>query len=171
MTRATRTLLALVAAGALVLAACSSDDDVDTAAQGTTAPAGDPTPDDPMVDDTTPDVVIDGELQTLETAYGDALALDDGQVLYAFAADTENLGTCTGDCAAKWPPVVAAEVDGPDDLDLGSVERSDGITQLTVSGRPVYTFSGDLPGEATCQGGDGVWWILEPDGELNTTEP
>ena len=163
MSRTARALAAL-AAVALLAAGCSGDDGTDATTAATTAP------DDPVAT-TAPvgDGLGDAALEVVPTDVGPALALPDGQVLYAFLEDVDGVGSCTGDCAATWPPVAAADVTGADGVELGAVTRADGVTQLTVEGRPVYTFSGDLPGEATCQGGDGVWWVLHPDGTVNET--
>lgn len=176
MSRTARTLAALAAATALLACACASDGDPDpatatatdaSAAQLDTATDATEAPLDTSA--TEAPATARGALTTADTAFGAALALADGQVLYVFLEDAEGVGSCTGDCAAKWPPVAAGDVSGAEGVELGAVTRGDGVVQLTVDGRPAYTFSGDLPGEATCQGGDGVWWILRPDGTVNDT--
>jgi hypothetical protein len=47
--------------------------------------------------------------------------------------------------------------------------RSDGSTQLTVDGWPMYTYAGDSkPGQATGQGKNlsgGLWWVIAPSGK------
>lgn len=159
-----------VAAMVVLAGACSDDGDGETATTVEVVEQGGGTS--TVVDDTLAPTATDVSptgLQTVTTDYGQALALADGQVLYAFESDTEGTGTCVDDCAKKWPPVDPSQATEYPDAELGQITRSDGAPQLTVAGRPVYTFSGDLPGEATCQGGDGVWWILGPDGELNKT--
>lgn len=159
---------AVAAAAALLAGACSDDSSEETAdtIEVVEESGGTST----VVDDTLAPSATDVSptgLQTVTTDYGDALALSDGQVLYAFESDTEGTGTCTDDCAVKWPPVEPSQATEYEGAELGQITRADGTPQLTVNGLPVYTFSGDLPGEATCQGGDGVWWILTTDGQLN----
>ena len=155
-------LAAVAAVGAMLAGACSDDSSSEsTSATVEVVEQGGGTS--TVVDDTlapeATDVAPTG-LQTVTTDYGDAIALADGQVLYAFESDTAGTGTCTGDCAIKWPPVDPSQATQYEGAELGQITRDDGQPQLTVNGRPVYTFSGDLPGEATCQGADGVWWIL-----------
>lgn len=167
MRTTTRRIAALAMAVALLGAACS-DDETTTASDGdggttstTATTAGDEMADDGVA------APMAGPLEVVSTEFGEALATADGMVLYAFESDTAGTGTCVDDCATKWPPVAADDAVTYEGAELGSIERTDGTTQLTVAGKPVYTFSGDLPGEASCQGGDGVWWILGPDGAYN----
>ncbi|MGO3485546.1 MAG: hypothetical protein ACTINV_15785, partial [Cellulosimicrobium funkei] len=41
----------------------------------------------------------------------------------------------------------------------------DGELQVTVDGRPVYTYAADTgPGDVTGQGVNGVWHVVAPDG-------
>jgi predicted lipoprotein with Yx(FWY)xxD motif len=74
-----------------------------------------------------------------------------GFTLYSFAPDTATKSACNGACATAWPPQTApATVKSP----YATIKRSDGSTQLTFNGHPLYTFTGDTaPGIA---GGNGV---------------
>ena len=51
---------------------------------------------------------------------------------------------------------------------LGTIKRSDGSTQLTVNGWPMYTYSADSgPGQASGQGENlsgGLWWVVAASG-------
>jgi predicted lipoprotein with Yx(FWY)xxD motif len=72
-----------------------------------------------------------------------------GFTLYSFAPDTPTTSRCNGTCAQNWPPVqgpaTAPGVTGP----FGTIKRSDGSTQATFHGHPLYTFVGDTaPGQA-----------------------
>jgi predicted lipoprotein with Yx(FWY)xxD motif len=75
----------------------------------------------------------------------------DGLTLYWFAPDTSTKSACYGSCAAYWPPVTGhpsagAGVTGT----LGTIARTDGTTQATYDGHPLYTYIGDhAPGTAS----------------------
>ena len=51
---------------------------------------------------------------------------------------------------------------------LGTTKRSDGTTEVTYNGHPLYTFAGDnAPGQATGQGSDDFgaeWYVLSAAG-------
>ncbi|MBI2705296.1 MAG: hypothetical protein HYX32_08420 [Actinobacteria bacterium] len=111
-----------------------------------------------------------GSLSFLDVASGKVLGTPDGLPVYALETDVAGTGTCTSACAEKWPPVrpsAALVAPGIDQAELGEITRSDDTKQMTYAGRPLYTFIGDGPGVATCQGGDGTWWLVNADGTLN----
>jgi predicted lipoprotein with Yx(FWY)xxD motif len=67
-----------------------------------------------------------------------------GRTLYSLSAETKGRFICTGACASTWRPlVVPAGVKPTGPVKLGTIERSDGRTQVTFKGRPLYSFSGD----------------------------
>lgn len=119
----------------------------------------------------------DGDgLQTLgivvaETDAGPSLVGPDGMTLYIFTQDTDGTSTCTGDCAAAWPPLTVgagAEIEGGDGVtgELAIIERDDGTSQVTYDGMPLYFYAEDAePGDATGEGVGGVWFIASPDGQ------
>jgi predicted lipoprotein with Yx(FWY)xxD motif len=80
-----------------------------------------------------------------------------GQTLYLWQADRGSSSTCNGACASAWPavitngaPVAGAGVSG---AKLGTTKRSDGTTEVTYNGHPLYTYIGDSsPGQATGEG-------------------
>jgi predicted lipoprotein with Yx(FWY)xxD motif len=85
-----------------------------------------------------------------------------GFTLYWFAPDTATTSNCNGSCATYWPPVkgpatAGAGVTGK----LGTITRSDGSTQATYNGHPLYTYVSDTaPGQAKGNGlnvSGGVW--------------
>jgi predicted lipoprotein with Yx(FWY)xxD motif len=85
-----------------------------------------------------------------------------GRTLYWFALDTSTTSKCTGSCATFWPPVKGPATAGSGVTGtLGTITRSDGTTQATYDGHPLYTFSGDsAPGQANGNGkklNGGVW--------------
>jgi predicted lipoprotein with Yx(FWY)xxD motif len=75
----------------------------------------------------------------------------DGLTLYWFAPDTSTKSACYGSCAAYWPPVTGNPLAGPGVTGrLGTITRTDGTTQATYDGHPLYTYIGDhAPGQAS----------------------
>ena len=91
--------------------------------------------------------------QTLDARQvGGAMLLTNAQgfTLYWFAPDSPNKSVCYGDCAAYWPPVAGNEAAGPGVTGkIGTITRTDGTTQATYDGHPLYTYVGDnAPGSA-----------------------
>jgi predicted lipoprotein with Yx(FWY)xxD motif len=72
-----------------------------------------------------------------------------GFTLYSFAPDTPARSACYGSCAAYWPPVPGNAAPGPGVTGhLGTIRRTDGSTQATYDGHPLYTYIGDgAPGK------------------------
>jgi predicted lipoprotein with Yx(FWY)xxD motif len=100
-----------------------------------------------------------------------------GQTLYLFEADKGTASTCDGACASAWPPLTTAGQpiagSGVSASKLGTTERSDGTTEVTYNGHPLYTFAGDAaPGQTTGQGSDGFgakWYVLSATGNAIET--
>jgi predicted lipoprotein with Yx(FWY)xxD motif len=90
-----------------------------------------------------------------------------GNTVYVFTNDSGGESTCFDQCAAAWPPLTvgagvtptkAAGVEGT----LGIFERPDGSRQVTLDGQPLYYWAADSgPGQATGQGVNGVWFVVE----------
>jgi predicted lipoprotein with Yx(FWY)xxD motif len=78
------------------------------------------------------------------------LANGQGFTVYWFAADTATKSECNGLCTAYWPPVKGPLTAEPCPTGmLGTIKRSDGGTQATYDGHPLYTYVGDsAPGQA-----------------------
>jgi len=72
-----------------------------------------------------------------------------GFTLYWFVPDKLDKSVCYGDCAAYWPPVTGNEAAGPGVTGtIGTIKRTDGTTQATYDGHPLYTYIGDsAPGQ------------------------
>jgi predicted lipoprotein with Yx(FWY)xxD motif len=99
-----------------------------------------------------------------------------GRTLYLFEADTSTTSTCTGTCAAAWPPVTvtgtpAAGKGAKADL-LGTTGRSGGEKQITYNGHPLYYFEGDKKaGDTNGQGSTAfgaAWYVLDASGNRIT---
>jgi predicted lipoprotein with Yx(FWY)xxD motif len=70
-----------------------------------------------------------------------------GKTLYLWAHDKSSKSTCNGDCAAYWPPLLTRgkpiAAAGAKASLLGTSRRSDGRTQVTYAGHPLYYFVKD----------------------------
>jgi predicted lipoprotein with Yx(FWY)xxD motif len=77
-----------------------------------------------------------------------------GFTLYWFVPDTPTKSNCNGSCATIWPPVKGPAVAGPGVKGkLGTITRSDGSTQATYNGHPLYAYTADTaPGQANGNG-------------------
>jgi predicted lipoprotein with Yx(FWY)xxD motif len=92
-----------------------------------------------------------GALLEMRTIGGVPVVTNDrGFTLYWFVPDTASKSNCNGTCAAYWPPVTGSPAAGPGVTGkLGTIMRSNGLTQATYDGHPVYTYIGDAaPGQA-----------------------
>ena len=151
-----RIMLALPAAAvaAAALAACSSSATSSPSSSGTST--------------SSPAAAASGTVQTAKIGGVTVLTSSKGFTLYTFAPDTSTTSKCTGTCAANWPPVhgpvTAAGVKGA----FGTITRSDGSTQATFDGHPLYTFTGDTaPGQAKGNGlnaAGGLWHEITTSG-------
>jgi predicted lipoprotein with Yx(FWY)xxD motif len=115
------------------------------------------------------------------TGLGPVLVDGQGITLYLYASDRQGSPSrCYGICAVQWPPLilpsgVAAPVVGPGLIAglLGTAPRTDGTTQITYNGWPLYLWPPDrTPGTATGQGltnAGGLWWVVDPTGHAVTT--
>jgi predicted lipoprotein with Yx(FWY)xxD motif len=91
-----------------------------------------------------------GELETAKIGGVTVLTNAKGFTLYWFAPDTPAKSNCNGACAGYWPPVTGTPATGPGVTGkLGTIMRSDGATQATYNGHPLYTYVADTaPGQA-----------------------
>lgn len=85
-----------------------------------------------------------------------------GLTLYWFVPDTSTKSNCNGSCATYWPPVKGPVTAGSGVTGtLDTITRSDGSTQATYDGHPLYTYVADTaPGQAKGNGlnlSGGVW--------------
>jgi predicted lipoprotein with Yx(FWY)xxD motif len=149
---------------AVLLAACSSGASP-TAAPATPAPATEA----PTSAPTAAPPVADASVTVAETALGSILTDGQGMTLYIFLPDNAGDPTCYEGCAAAWPPLLsdAAPSVGTalDAAAFGTVARTDGGTQVTFHGWPLYYFASDAtPGDVKGQGLNDVWFVVAPDG-------
>jgi predicted lipoprotein with Yx(FWY)xxD motif len=114
-----------------------------------------------------------GQKATVATAssgLGTILVDGKGMTLYLFTKDTQGAGTstCEAQCLAAWPPLLGQPQagTGADSSLLGTLTRSDGATQVTYNGWPLYYWAQDsAPGDTSGQGVSGVWWVVDPAGD------
>lgn len=138
-------LMVLVAA-ALLAAACGSSSPGSGGASGTSSsPAS-----------------SGSALKTTTISGVSVLTSARGFTLYWFVPDTSTKSNCNGSCAQIWPPVKGPATAGPGVTGkLGTITRSDGSTQATYDGHPLYTYTADTaPGQANGNGinvSGGVW--------------
>ena len=159
-----RALVPVVVA-ALALSACGGDDDDSNSAEGTTtttAASGGSTTS--STAGTTEFVV-----GVATTDLGETLVDAEGKTLYIFDADSNGKSSCNEGCDATWPPLVTTgDVTVSDELDsslFATIERDDGSTQVTVDGKPLYTYAADAnPGDTSGDGVGGVWHAAGTDG-------
>lgn len=95
-----------------------------------------------------------------------------GFTLYRFDKDSPKppTSTCNGMCAMTWPPELVQPgskvfLDGVQKSAVGVIRRTDGTMQLTIGNWPVYRFSGDTnPGDTHGEGVGGTWFGVTPQG-------
>jgi predicted lipoprotein with Yx(FWY)xxD motif len=103
---------------------------------------------------------------------GTMLVDSSGRSLYLFEADKGPSSTCSGSCAAAWPPLTTSGAPkaggGVKQALLGTTKRKDGSTEVTYHGHPLYYYAGDsAPGATTGQALDqfgAEWYVLAPSG-------
>lgn len=113
-------------------------------------------------------------IQTVTGPMGTYLADESGRSLYIYASDTQGKSNCVDACAQAWPPLTvpngqtAHASGGVMSNLLGTIVRSDGSTQVTYNGFPLYYYGADLkPHDVTGQGimqFGGMWNLIKPDG-------
>ena len=107
-----------------------------------------------------------------KSSLGSILVNSNGRTLYLFKADVGMHSACAGACVTKWPPLLAT---GQPTADAGltasklsTITRSDGTTQITYDGHPLYLFvkdhkPGDVKGQGVIAFG-AAWFALSPSG-------
>jgi len=109
----------------------------------------------------------EGTLAVADSDLGQILVDGEGMTVYLFTNDSPGVSTCEGDCLAAWPPVAgpATAGEGVDSSLLGTITATDGTTQVTYDGWPLYYWAQDAaPGDVTGQGVNDVWYVVAADG-------
>ena len=148
-----------LAALALTVSACGSSGSSSGTAANTPAAGGNSS-----------SAAAGGSTVTEKTIGSQQVLVDsNGMTLYWFVPDTSTKSNCSGQCATYWPPVKGPLTAGSGVTGtLGTITRSDGTTQATYDGHPLYTYIGDKsPGQNTGNGKNlsgGVWWEMTVSG-------
>jgi predicted lipoprotein with Yx(FWY)xxD motif len=111
-------------------------------------------------------------LKTRHDQAGIVLVDAKSRTLYLFQKDKSAKSRCSGACAADWPPLVTTGKPKASGLVrkslLGTSKRSDGATQVTYKGHPLYYYSGDAKaGDTNGQGLSAFgarWYAVTPSG-------
>ena len=105
-----------------------------------------------------------------DSSLGQILVDAKGMTLYMFDKDEPGKSNCDAACLRRWPPLLAdagAQPVGGAGVSatLGTIQRDDGTTQVTVNDMPLYYwFEDKQPGDVLGQAVGDVWWVLAPDG-------
>lgn len=158
--RSLRLLVLLLAAGVLV-AACGSGSGYGGSSKKSSAPKA------------TSSAMVDSH----HGPHGTYVTDGKGRSLYLLTSDGRNKSSCTGACAAAWPPFTttgkAMPMGSVHADDLGTIKRSDGTVQVTLYGHPLYYYAQDSkPGDTNGQGiksYGGTWWLVAPSGKAITS--
>ena len=134
---------------------------------------------------TTPPVLEHGPIYEVKTANIGGLGpvLVDGQGITLYLFENDHRGSpsrCYGICAVQWPAItlpsgVTRPVAGPgiEPGLLGTAPRTDGTTQITYNGWPLYLWPPDrAPGKATGQAltnAGGRWYVVDAAGNAVET--
>jgi len=111
-------------------------------------------------------------LRAISGIPGKVLVGSGGRTLYLFEADKNGKSTCTGACAAGWPPDTVTGTpqagSGAKQSLLSTIKRPDGTKQVTYNGHPLYYFAGDTSaGDANGQGSKAFgadWYVVNASG-------
>lgn len=110
-------------------------------------------------------------ITTGDSEFGTMLFNEKGQAIYIWELEESSKAECYGDCAEAWPPVLTDGVPRAagsvsNEL-LGTTTRTDGSTQVTYNGHPLYYYAHEDAGEVKCHNistHGGLWWVINPSG-------
>jgi predicted lipoprotein with Yx(FWY)xxD motif len=150
-----------LAAAVLLVAACSS-----SSSSSSSAPSSSPAA---PAASSAASTSSGTELMSRSIGGTQVLTNSQGLTLYWFAPDTPTTSKCTGSCATYWPPVKGPATAGSGVTGtLGTITRSDGTTQATYDGHPLYTYVADTaPGQNKGNGlniSGGLWYEMTVSG-------
>ena len=149
----------------LGLASCSDDATSPSPQAGGTSsstPTGSPDTGSPAASTST--------LVVSDSALGPVLTDGEGWTVYLFKVDKNGESACYDGCETTWPPLEANGAptagEGIDDSLLGTTERTDGTTQVTYAGHPLYRYAEDkAPGDTNGQKVGDVWFVVAASGD------
>ena len=110
-------------------------------------------------------------ITTGESKFGTMLFDNKGQAIYIWELEESTKAECYNECAKAWPPVLtdgAPRATGSVSNELlGTTQRTDGGTQVTYNGHPLYYYAHEKAGEVKCHNVSthgGLWWVIQPSG-------
>jgi predicted lipoprotein with Yx(FWY)xxD motif len=111
-------------------------------------------------------------VSTRHSSLGTILVAGNGHTLYLDKADPKNKSTCTGGCAAVWPPLTTSgkpKAKGSAKAsDLGTINDAGGVKQVTYKGHPLYYFASDTAAGQTTGEGQNDFYVVSPSGSAIT---
>ena len=109
-------------------------------------------------------------IKVASTKFGKIVVNGRGMSAYFYDLDKANSGksVCSGVCLTYWPPILSATskptasgISGR----ISTIATSTGKRQITINGRPIYTYALDkAPGDVNGQGVQGIWHVLSAAG-------
>jgi predicted lipoprotein with Yx(FWY)xxD motif len=166
--------LGVIATAGLIVAGCGSSSKSATSATTTTAanaPAQSTSSTPPATNTATAGrpTVITAKHSKLGTILA---AGPKHMTVYLFEGDKGAASSCSGACAAVWPPVTSAAAptagSGAQGAKLGVIPAANGAQQVSYNGHPLYFYARD--GDQGDAYGQGVksfganWYVLAPSG-------
>ncbi len=126
-----------------------------------------------------PAVAPSSAIGVKQTSLGKTLVDAKGRTLYLFQGDQPNVSRLSAAGQAVWPPFNAnakpAATGGASAAQIGTIAGTNGRTQVTYNGHPLYYYVGDHnPGQTNGQGLNqfgGLWYVLSPGGVAVTSTP
>jgi predicted lipoprotein with Yx(FWY)xxD motif len=110
------------------------------------------------------------------TSLGKVLVGANGRTLYLFEKDTGDKSSCTGSCAADWPPFTTTgkpTAGAGVNSTLSVTKRPDGKSQVVYAGHPLYYYSADTKaGDTNGQGLNAFgakWYVVSAGGSKVAT--
>jgi predicted lipoprotein with Yx(FWY)xxD motif len=114
---------------------------------------------------------------TVKTAhnskFGTILVSASGMTLYRYTPDKKNVSVCSGACAKYWPPLLVKATakrtvgSGATASLIGTTMRTNGATQVSYAGYPLYLYAGDKKaGDVNGQGFQAKWYVVSSNGAL-----
>ncbi|HEX4701178.1 MAG TPA: hypothetical protein VH352_03540 [Pseudonocardiaceae bacterium] len=160
-----------LAAVAILAAACGGSTPAASSGSTTTTTAAATTTTTSSAPATTTSAAPSVTLKTEQGTAGVFLADSTDKTLYMFTSDKGTTSSCYGACATAWPQLLAT---GPVAVsgtavaaNVGTTKRTDGTTQVTYAGHPLYYFQNDSSaGQTKGEGVQGVWFMLAPAGTM-----
>jgi len=118
-------------------------------------------------------------LSLRQSDLGQILVSARGRTLYLFMKDRNGKSTCSGSCAAYWPPLMKTGTvsvgPGVKRALVGTTKRANGRLQVTYNGHPLYTFALDKSaGQTKGQGSSNFgakWYAVSAKGRAVLRAP